>query len=85
MQQTPSSLATATGKIDFPFTNDFVFRAILQRNKRVLTALICAIVIFIFCYYTYYYIHAPHMYTDIFANHVPKEYDYERCDSNMTI
>ena len=43
MQQTPSSLATATGKIDFPFTNDFVFRAILQRNKRVLTALICAI------------------------------------------
>lgn len=34
---------TATGQIEYTLTNDFVFRAILQRNKSVLIALICAL------------------------------------------
>jgi predicted transposase/invertase (TIGR01784 family) len=32
----------ATGTIDYGFTNDYMFRAILQKNKRVLKALICS-------------------------------------------
>jgi predicted transposase/invertase (TIGR01784 family) len=35
-------LQEATGKIDYTFTNDYMFRAILQKNERVLKALICA-------------------------------------------
>lgn len=37
------NIINAKGKIDYTFTNDFVFRAILQRNKNVLTALICSL------------------------------------------
>jgi predicted transposase/invertase (TIGR01784 family) len=33
----------ATGHIDYQFTNDYMFRAILQKNERVLRALICAL------------------------------------------
>jgi predicted transposase/invertase (TIGR01784 family) len=36
-------LEEATGKIDYTFTNDYMFRAILQKNERVLKALICAL------------------------------------------
>jgi predicted transposase/invertase (TIGR01784 family) len=34
---------SASGTIDYSFTNDYMFRAILQKNKRVLKALICAL------------------------------------------
>lgn len=37
------SFETASGKIDFPFTNDYMFRVILQSNKRILKALICSL------------------------------------------
>ena len=37
------SFETATGSIDYPFTNDYMFRAILQKNKQVLKALIAAL------------------------------------------
>ncbi len=43
MSQTQPSFEEAIGTIDFPFTNDFIFRAILQRNQKVLKALVCAI------------------------------------------
>lgn len=33
----------ATGSIDYTFTNDYMFRAVLERNKKVLKALICAL------------------------------------------
>ena len=33
----------AAGAIDYGFTNDYMFRAILQENKRVLKALICSL------------------------------------------
>ena len=36
------SLAEATGPIDYTFTNDYMFRAILQKNAEVLKALICS-------------------------------------------
>ena len=36
------SLAEATGPIDYTFTNDYMFRAILQENTEVLKALICS-------------------------------------------
>ena len=32
------SFETATGSIDYPFTNDYMFRAILQKDKQVLKA-----------------------------------------------
>lgn len=38
-----SLLDAATGIIDYQFTNDYMFRAILQKNKKVLQALICAL------------------------------------------
>lgn len=38
-----TGLENATGKIDYSFTNDYMFRAILQKNERVLKALICAL------------------------------------------
>lgn len=37
------NFADATGAIDYCFTNDYMFRAILQKNKRVLKALICSL------------------------------------------
>ena len=36
------SLAKATGAIPYGFTNDYMFRAILQKNIGVLKALICS-------------------------------------------
>ncbi|MBQ7934652.1 MAG: PD-(D/E)XK nuclease family transposase [Lachnospiraceae bacterium] len=33
----------ATGPIDFGFTNDYMFRAILQKNTKVLKGLVCAL------------------------------------------
>lgn len=36
------SFETATGSIDYPFTNDYMFRAILQKDKQVLKALVSA-------------------------------------------
>jgi predicted transposase/invertase (TIGR01784 family) len=36
-------LAAATGPIDYGFTNDYMFRVILQKNQRVLKSLICAL------------------------------------------
>ena len=37
------SFETATGSIDYPFTNDYMFRAILQKDKQVLKALASAL------------------------------------------
>ena len=37
------SFETATGSIDYPFTNDYMFRAILQKDKQVLKALVSAL------------------------------------------
>lgn len=31
------------GPIDIPMTNDYLFRALLQRNNKVLKALICSL------------------------------------------
>ena len=38
-----SSYHNATRKIDYTFTNDYMFRVLLQKNKRVLKALICSL------------------------------------------
>ena len=35
-------LADATGPIDFPFTNDYIFRAALQKDAVILKGLICS-------------------------------------------
>ena len=35
--------ASATGNIEYGFTNDYMFRAVLQKNKKVLKELICAL------------------------------------------
>ncbi len=44
MNMTPSkSYKDATGKIDYTMTNDYMFRAVLQENKKVLTGLICSL------------------------------------------
>lgn len=43
MNISTNNYADATGAIDYTMTNDFIFRAVLQRNKPVLTALICAL------------------------------------------
>ena len=48
MQQNNSTMlsgdfASATGKIEYGFTNDYMFRAVLQKNKKVLKELICAL------------------------------------------
>ena len=44
-QSAPSvtSYLSATGKITYNFTNDYMFRAILQRNLTVLKGLICSL------------------------------------------
>jgi predicted transposase/invertase (TIGR01784 family) len=36
-------LAAATGPIEYQFTNDYMFRIILQKNQRVLKSLICSL------------------------------------------
>jgi predicted transposase/invertase (TIGR01784 family) len=36
-------LAAATGPIDYGFTNDYMFRAILQKKSKVLKSLICSL------------------------------------------
>ena len=38
-----TSFENASGTIDYRFTNDYMFRAILQKNQKVLKALICAL------------------------------------------
>ena len=43
MNTIKESFETATGPIEYTLMNDFMFRAILQRNKPVLIALICAL------------------------------------------
>lgn len=32
---------SATGKLEYTLTNDYMFRAVLQKNQKVLKALIC--------------------------------------------
>ena len=45
IQSTPpaTSYLNATGEITYRFTNDYMFRAILQKNGTVLKALICSL------------------------------------------
>lgn len=45
MQQftTTSMLSNATGPVNIPMTNDYLFRALLQRNNNVLKGLICSL------------------------------------------
>lgn len=38
-----TSFRNATGKIDYTMTNDYMFRAVLQENEKVLTGLICSL------------------------------------------
>lgn len=38
-----NALASATGAIEFGFTNDYMFRATLQQSRKVLKTLICAL------------------------------------------
>lgn len=42
-QQPDISFADATGTIDYTFTNDYMFRSVLQENPSVLTSLICSL------------------------------------------
>ena len=37
------SYLSATGKIDYNMTNNYMFRYILQKNQKVLKGLICAL------------------------------------------
>lgn len=39
----PGSLAEATGNLPYTLTNDYMFRAVLQKNNHVLKHLICAL------------------------------------------
>ncbi len=38
-----TTFRNATGKIDYTMTNDYMFRAVLQENEKVLTGLICSL------------------------------------------
>lgn len=38
-----NSLSNATGPLEYRLTNDYLFRALLERNNNVLKALICAL------------------------------------------
>ena len=38
-----TSYLDATGKIPYNMTNDYMFRAILQKSKNVLESLVCAL------------------------------------------
>ncbi len=38
-----ASWETATGKLDYTLTNDYLFRAVLQENNKVLRGLICSL------------------------------------------
>lgn len=42
-KQVRASYLEATGRIDYGMTNDYMFRAILQRNEKVLKGLICSL------------------------------------------
>lgn len=42
-KQVHASYLEATGRIDYGMTNDYMFRAILQRNEKVLKGLICSL------------------------------------------
>ncbi len=37
------AFASATGTIEYGFTNDYMFRAVLQRSKKVLKGLVCSL------------------------------------------
>ena len=37
------ALVDAKGEIDYTFLNDYMFRSILQKNERVLKALVCVL------------------------------------------
>lgn len=39
----PNTFQEATGKIDYTLTNDYMFRAVLERNENVLRGLICSL------------------------------------------
>ena len=41
--QTITSLDQATGPVLIPLTNDYLFRALLQKNEHVLKGLICSL------------------------------------------
>lgn len=41
--KTISMLSEATGPVSIPMTNDYLFRALLQRNNKVLKGLICSL------------------------------------------
>lgn len=41
--ETAPSYRQATGKLPYPLTNDYLFRALLQENNLVLKHLICAL------------------------------------------
>jgi len=43
LQMKKYAFKQATGTIDFTFTNDYMFRAVLEKNQKVLKALICAL------------------------------------------
>ncbi len=43
MHQTPTSYLSATGKIPFPLTNDYMFHVVLQKNHKILKGLLCAL------------------------------------------
>ena len=43
MTQKLSGLEQATGKIDYTLTNDYMFRALLQTNQKVLIGLVGAL------------------------------------------
>ncbi len=43
MHQTPTSYLSATGKIRFPLTNDYMFHVVLQKNHKILQGLLSAL------------------------------------------
>lgn len=43
IQHPNPSFENATGKIDYTMTNDYMFRAILQTNQKVLIGLVCSL------------------------------------------
>lgn len=46
LTNSPTSLENATGEIPFKLTNDYLFRAVLQKNGKVLEGLICSLLHF---------------------------------------
>jgi hypothetical protein len=43
MSKTKHFFPKATGPVEIPLTNDYLFRALLQRNNKVLKGLICSL------------------------------------------